>query len=456
MYIFNAIDTDFNIPFDQVQQVQDTIDRQGRSQFQTMFLDIMKNYSKNLLPTLGARFQQMKLNITTQIETLVGIDEVEERFTTVLTFHLAWEDKRLTWDPLLSGVPFMTIDENVVWKPVIEIGNPHEAKSSRKETENLVYIMSDGRIYWTFVRTIDTRCDIDTTHYPFDRQYCHIDLTTPMYTLYAVNFTHGIHKRGLNHGNWRYHSHSIYRHQNVESFLWIGTIEYAFDRKPTNPVILYIAPVFILISILPLVFLLPNEGSDRIGLTLTVLLAVSVYMTLVADELPDRSEPMPIITIVLFIWYVLNTLTTMLVILNARMYRISEQYTVPACLQCAVLFTRRIFCQGQLKAPVEDEDDSQQEAITNEVNDEEKGNAMPGNDNISSAIPGRGDVTSPNVNWKHVSSMVDKILIVSIYTVMAIFLSILFGVLYHGDKNKKSSMEFGDEYVKYDINAYNV
>lgn len=71
------------------------------------------------------------------------------------------------------------------------------------------------------------------------------------------------------------------------------TYTFTLERKPSYHVIYHIVPC-VIISFLSLVsFLLPPDCGERIGLNITVLLAMSVYLLIVSDILPETSDFVP-------------------------------------------------------------------------------------------------------------------------------------------------------------------
>ncbi|XP_053384749.1 5-hydroxytryptamine receptor 3A-like [Mercenaria mercenaria] len=110
-------------------------------------------------------------------------------------------------------------------------------------------------------------------------------------------------------------------------------------RKPTFIIINVILPIIFMAITNMLVFLLPVESGERISYSVTVLLAIAVFMTLVGENLPKTSETMPILSYYLIILLILSTLVTVTTILNLKMF--FKKGKVPACLR--FLF-RILFC----------------------------------------------------------------------------------------------------------------
>lgn len=75
------------------------------------------------------------------------------------------------------------------------------------------------------------------------------------------------------------------------------TIEFVFKRKPLFYIFNLIVPCLIIMSMVLLGFFLPPESGERITLSITVLLAMAVFLQLAAENLPRNSENLPVMGI---------------------------------------------------------------------------------------------------------------------------------------------------------------
>ena len=75
------------------------------------------------------------------------------------------------------------------------------------------------------------------------------------------------------------------------------TIQFVFKRKPLFYIFNLIVPCMIIMSMVLLGFFLPPESGERITLSITVLLAMAVFLQLAAENLPRNSENVPVMGI---------------------------------------------------------------------------------------------------------------------------------------------------------------
>ena len=69
------------------------------------------------------------------------------------------------------------------------------------------------------------------------------------------------------------------------------------ERKPLYYLFNVITPCLVLITTLFIGFYLPPDCGERVSLTITVLLAVAVFLQLVTDYLPTNSDSIPILAV---------------------------------------------------------------------------------------------------------------------------------------------------------------
>ena len=73
------------------------------------------------------------------------------------------------------------------------------------------------------------------------------------------------------------------------------SITIVMDRKPLFYLFNLVIPCFIILSMILLGFFLPPESGERITLSITVLLAMAVFLQLVGESLPRNSETVPLL-----------------------------------------------------------------------------------------------------------------------------------------------------------------
>lgn len=68
------------------------------------------------------------------------------------------------------------------------------------------------------------------------------------------------------------------------------TYTFTMDRKPNYHIFNLVVPCIIVAFLSLIGFYLPPDCGERIGLSITVLLALSVYLLIISDKLPETSD----------------------------------------------------------------------------------------------------------------------------------------------------------------------
>ena len=111
---------------------------------------------------------------------------------------------------------------------------------------------------------------------------------------------------------------------------------FSLKRKPKFTVVNVILPIIFMAAINILVFVLPAESGERVGFSVTMLLALAVFLTLVGDNLPKTSKPTPILGDYLIAILVLSVMMIIMAIINLRFYYKPADTAPPKCLQALI------------------------------------------------------------------------------------------------------------------------
>ena len=159
--------------------------------------------------------------------------------------------------------------------------------------------------YWLSPSTFTSTCKIDITYFPFDRQICHlkygswaydaagIDMradSNPVITAQYINSSEWEVIEGTKSRNAVKYACCPYPYIDV-------TVKLVLKRKPLYYIFNVITPCLVLAVTILFGFFLPPESGERISLTITILLAVAVFLQLVSDSLPRNSDSIPILAV---------------------------------------------------------------------------------------------------------------------------------------------------------------
>ncbi|XP_035289953.1 acetylcholine receptor subunit epsilon isoform X2 [Anguilla anguilla] len=245
--------------------------------------DIMTGYNKNIRPAEhpGDKVQvQLKLTLT----NLISLNEKEETLTTNVWIEIQWHDYRLAWnETLYYGISVVRVPYSTVWLPDIVLENKSQTYSAN-EVDLILAVEEGVTIEWV---AIDPEAFTENGEW-------------------AIR--HRPARKVINH---RYSPDDL-EYQEVHFGLVI-------QRKPLFYIINIILPCSLISSLVVLAYFLPAQaGGQKLTVSISVLLAQTVFLILVSQKIPQTSLSVPLIGKYLIFVMSVTTLivTNCIIVLN--------------------------------------------------------------------------------------------------------------------------------------------
>lgn len=157
-------------------------------------------------------------------------------------------------------------------------------------------INSQGLINWNPAGIYLVSCSSDITYYPLDQQVCTVKVSTWGYTTNEIFLVYDTQPVELGfyseNGEWELvgaaGEPTQDRARGGQSFSSLS-FSITLRRRPLFHALNTILPVVLMAFLIPMVYRLPVDSGEKIGYSLTVLLAYAVYLTLISDNIPSTS-----------------------------------------------------------------------------------------------------------------------------------------------------------------------
>lgn len=372
--------------------------------------DILLNasYSKHIRPAIN-QSEPTIVNIEFSIVSIRELDEILGKFSIVGILYLVWEDPRLRWNPAHYGnITETRLDMRKVWKPDLIIAHPMEsiAAVGHDHYHYPVRYYANGIGLWAPGDVMTTTCKIDVAYYPFDTQTCEM-MFMSWGSLYDEVFLKSNRREiytdfFVGNGEWDL----------IESYAYEGMIDskyptynivFKLKRRPTFIVVNVVLPVLFMGLLNVLAFFVPAQSGERVSFSMTVLLAIAVFLTLVGDNMPKTSEPMSTICYFLLTNLVLSSLIMIITVLNLNVFHKSEKQPVPTFLSNLVLL---LSCRRPKRTKVE------VISVSEDVHDVDFKKEKEKHDVVDEkwATPVQAEEVNANkATWQDVSRMFDKL-----------------------------------------------
>ncbi|XP_012690269.1 acetylcholine receptor subunit epsilon isoform X2 [Clupea harengus] len=229
------------------------------------------------------------------------------------------------------------VPSHLVWLPDIGLENNIDGKFDVAYYAN-VLIYSSGYVYWLPPAIYRSTCAIEITYFPFDYQNCTMVFRSQTYSPNEVELKLAIDEETsepiewvvidpeafTENGEWAIKhrpARKIINNKYTPDDLEYEEIFFylIIQRKPLFYVINIILPCSLISSLVLLAFFLPAQaGGQKLTVSISVLLAQTVFLILIGGKIPETSLSVPLIgKYVIFVMSVTTIIVTnMIIVLN--------------------------------------------------------------------------------------------------------------------------------------------
>ncbi|XP_069948240.1 acetylcholine receptor subunit alpha-like isoform X2 [Cherax quadricarinatus] len=297
----------------------------GNPDAKRLYDDLLSNYNKLVRPVINVS-DPLVVKIKLKLSQLIDVNLKNQIMTTNLWVEQFWYDYKLKWDPEeYGGVLMLHVPSDHIWRPDIVLYNNadgnFEVTLSTKATLHF-----DGLVEWKPPAIYKSSCEIDVEFFPFDEQTCVMKFGSWTYDGFQVDLRHidevtnnPIVEIGVDltefymSVEWDILAVPAIRNEKYytccnEPYLDI-TFNITMRRKTLFYTVNLIIPCMGISFLTVLVFYLPSDSGEKVSLSISILLSLTVFFLLLAEIIPPTSLVVPLLGKFVLFTMILDTLS---------------------------------------------------------------------------------------------------------------------------------------------------
>ncbi|XP_052784352.1 acetylcholine receptor subunit beta-like [Mya arenaria] len=283
-------------------------------------------YNKKIRPVRDVT-KPTVINVSLALLSLVEFNEVVERLTVTGILKISWTDEYLTWDPRsFVGVTSLGIPQDDIWRPDLVLENSNTKFRDLGAPSTLVRVTHDGTCLWKPMEVFQSMCSANVVRFPYDMHTCCLAFeswTNSDGELQLINTLQEI---------------ELYEYEGQPQWtviytkaerMVLGKDEYvvfciSLKRQALQIMLNVILPITLLSFLNNCVFILPASCGEKASFSVTVFLALCVFLTVVSEQLPKTADKLSIFNVYVFTQVIIATLVTLSTLIQIRLYHCDD------------------------------------------------------------------------------------------------------------------------------------
>ncbi|KAI8494732.1 hypothetical protein Bbelb_273370 [Branchiostoma belcheri] len=262
---------------------------------------LLSNYDKSLRPVKSAS-TAVNVDFDFSLRQIIDLAEKEQTFRLNVWLRLYWDDEFLTWNASEhDGVEYLTIHSSDVWRPDIFLYNNIAETYGVVPTITDVTVTSAGRVTYLQPAIFTSSCPVQIEKFPFDKQECELEFGSWIYTGSHLNLSlvNPYADRAVFTKNEEWILNAVPMERRVaiypccpEPYVSI-IVKLQLERRSYFYMFNMVLPCIVLMILNVFGFYIPPDSGERLGFSMTILLALVVFLQVLSDSLPKTSTTTP-------------------------------------------------------------------------------------------------------------------------------------------------------------------
>ncbi|KAI3363443.1 hypothetical protein L3Q82_012056, partial [Scortum barcoo] len=381
--------------------------------------NLFTGYNKVVRP-VNHFSEAVVVKVGLQLIQLINVDEVNQIVTSNVRLRQQWLDVNLKWNPDdYGGIKKIRVPSTDIWKPDLVLYNNADGDFAIIH-ETKVLLQHTGNITWNPPAIFKSYCEIIVLHFPFDLQNCSsMKLGTWSYDGLLVIINPDSDRPDLSNfmesGEWvlkdyRSWKHWVYYTCCPDTPYLDITYHFLMLRLPLYFIVNVIIPCMLFSFLTGLVFYLPTDSGEKMTLSISVLLSLTVFLLVIVELIPSTSSAVPLIgKYMLFTMvFVIASIIITVIVINTH-HRSPSTHTMPAWIRKVFIETipNMMFFSTMKRNPTPTSVTYQSPIVKNP----DVRSAIEGVKYIAETMKSDEDSNNAAEEWKFVAMVLDHILL---------------------------------------------
>uniref|UniRef100_A0A0N4ZBB3 Neur_chan_LBD domain-containing protein n=1 Tax=Parastrongyloides trichosuri TaxID=131310 RepID=A0A0N4ZBB3_PARTI len=278
-----------------------------------------KKYDTRVRP-VSNHTQSLKIFLSMTLYQIIDVNEPSQNIKLNMWMVQRWHDQMLDWDPQDYGdIKTIILPSSSIWIPDTYIYN--SVVMNKDDTERHMNVRLDStrvdgklgaNVSFLYPAIYTATCRLNVRFFPYEQENCTLTISSWTNDKSALDYYSDVKvnlDNFIRNEEWDVISFKVFRHEYkyacCEQPWVILQASLVMRRKPLYYLVNLIIPTSIITLVAITGFFTPgstsNDRTEKINLGITTLLAMSILMLMVCDQMPTTSEFVPLIA-----WFYLS------------------------------------------------------------------------------------------------------------------------------------------------------
>jgi len=295
-----------------------------------LYSNLLANYDRLIRPVANSS-DRLTVHMRLKLSQVIGVDMRRQILTTNVWVEQEWADYKLSWNPAdYGGVKHLHVPSQDIWLPDIVLYN--NADGNYEVTIMTKAILHyTGKVVWNPPAIYKSYCGIDVEFFPFDEQECWLKFGSWTYDGFMLDLRHINQKPNNNtipismdlrdfyiSTEWDVMEVPAIRNEKYYPCCEEPYLDIIFTIKLRRKTLFYtvnlIIPCVGISFLSVLVFYLPSDSGEKVSLSISILLSLTVFFLLLAEIIPPTSLSVPLLGKYLLFTMILVTFSVVVTI----------------------------------------------------------------------------------------------------------------------------------------------